>query len=606
MHPASPRGQDRNIAMSSLDLGIVGNCTISALIDQVGTVVWSCFPRFDGDPLFCKLLNDGAEHGFYSIELDDMVEHEQSYLPNTAVLVTRLTDSGGDGVEILDFAPRFLQFGRTFRPTTLMRMVRPFGETPRIQIRLRPVFHYGAHPPQITHGSNHIRYVGPDMSLRLTTNAPLTYLIDETPFILEDQIVLMLGPDESLRGPIIETGREFLEQTVDYWRTLTMRLHLPFEWQEAVMRAAITLKLCSFEETGAIVAAMTTSIPEMDSEGRNWDYRFCWLRDAYFVVRTLNRLGYIETMEDFLAYISNIVGSSQNGYLQPVYGIGLESRLDEREIGSLCGYRGNRPVRIGNQAYQHDQHDGYGSVLLAATQAFFDQRLRRPAGKHTFHRLETIGEQAFAMHAVPDAGLWEFRTRARVHTHSSVMCWAACDRLARIAGHLGVADRAALWQTRADRIRETVLREAWNRKLRSFAASFGGDEIDASLLLMHEVGFVRPDDPRFAGTVAAVERELKRGHYLFRYVRADDFGRPGNAFMVCTFWYIDALIAQQRTAEARELFENMLACRNSLGLLSEDINPDTHEHWGNFPQTYSLVGLINCAMKLSKTWEDVV
>jgi GH15 family glucan-1,4-alpha-glucosidase len=592
--------------MASLDLGIVGNCTISALIDRSGTVVWSCFPRFDGDPLFCKLLDEDGERGFYSIELHDLAEVQQSYLANTAVLVTRLTDARGEGVEISDFAPRFQQFGRTFRPTTLMRIVKPFGETPRIRIRLRPVFHYGRHAPQITRGSNHIRYVGVDTSLRLTTNAPLTYLLEETPFILEDQIVLVLGPDESLRGPVLETGREFLEQTIAYWRTLTMRLSVPFEWQEPVIRAAITLKLCSFEETGGIVAAMTTSIPEIDGQQRNWDYRYCWLRDAYFVVRTLNRLGYIETMEDFLAYINNIVGASEDGYLQPVYGIGLEGRLIERQVDNLAGYRGNRPVRVGNQAWEHDQHDGYGSVLLAATQAFFDQRLRRPAGRHTFHRLERIGDRAFAVHDQPDAGLWEFRTRAEVHTHSSVMCWAACDRLARIAGQLGLADRATHWQTRADRIRETILQRAWNPKLNSFVSSFGGEVIDASLLLMHEVGFIRPDDPRFVGTVDAVERVLKHGSFLFRYVKEDDFGSPENAFIICTFWYIDALIAQGRTIEARELFENMLACRNHLGLLSEDINPTTRDLWGNFPQTYSLVGLINCAMKLSKTWEDVV
>jgi GH15 family glucan-1,4-alpha-glucosidase len=592
--------------MSTLDLGIIGNCTISALVDRHARVVWSCFPRFDGDPVFSSLLGDAPDRGCYTIDLDGMVHAEQHYLRNTAVLVTRLTDASGDGVEISDFCPRFLQFGRIFRPTTIMRMVQPFGETPRIRIRIRPSFHYNAQSPTVTRGSNHIRYVASDTSLRLTTNAPLTYLLDETPFILEQPVALMLGPDESLRGPVIETGREFLEQTIAYWRTLCTRLSVPFEWQDAVIRAAITLKLCSFEETGAIVAAMTTSIPEIEGGGRNWDYRFCWLRDAYFVVRTLNRLGYVETMEDFLAYISNIVGSSENGHLQPVYGIGLERKLLESEVESLGGYRGNRPVRVGNQAYEHDQHDGYGSVLLAATQAFFDQRLRQPAGRHTFHRLETIGNQAYAVHDVPDAGLWEFRTKARVHTHSSVMCWAACDRLARIAHHLDLPDRAAHWQHRADHIHRTIVEKAWSPRLKSFVASFDGDEIDASLLLMHEVGFIDPRDERFAGTVAAVERELKRGTHLFRYIRADDFGQPENAFIICTFWYIDALIAQGRIEEARELFEHMLGCRNHLGLLSEDINPDTNELWGNFPQTYSLVGLINCAMKLSKTWEDVV
>ena len=592
--------------MSSLNMGLIGNCTISALVDQGGKIVWSCFPRFDGDPVFSSLLNENSEDGVYSIELDDLEEAEQTYLPNTAVLVTTLTDSAGSGIEIIDFAPRFQQFGRIFRPTTLARIIRPFGETPRITIRLRPTFDYGRRKPGITRGSNHIRYVGSDMSLRLTTNAPLTYILDETAFILEGEVVMLLGPDESLRGPVIETGREFLEQTIGYWRTLSMRLSVPFEWQEAVIRAAITLKLCTFEETGAIVAAMTTSIPEIEGEGRNWDYRFCWLRDAYFVVRTLNRLGYVETMEDFLAYISNIVGAAEDGYLQPVYGIGLEKKLIERQVESLSGYRGNKPIRVGNQAYEHDQHDGYGSVLLAATQAFFDKRLRQPAGVHTFHRLETIGDKAFALYNVPDAGLWEFRTIARVHTHSSVMCWATCDRLARIAGHLGLTERATHWQARADQIRETVLENAWNDRLNSFVASFGGDDIDASLLLMHEVGFINPDDPRFVGTVEAVERELRRGDHLFRYIKQDDFGEPENAFIICTFWYIDALIVTGRTAEARELFENMLASRNHLGLLSEDINPKTNELWGNFPQTYSLVGLINCAMKLSKSWEDVV
>jgi GH15 family glucan-1,4-alpha-glucosidase len=592
--------------VSSLDLGIIGNCTIGALIDRQARIVWGCLPRFDGDPVFNSLVNDGGDAGFAEVELHDLANVEQQYMTNTAVLVTRLTNTAGDGVEITDFAPRFNQFGRIFRPTMLVRVIRPFGESPRISIRVRPTFEYGSRIPAMDRGSNHVRYVGTDLSLRVTTNAPVTYVTDETPFIIEGEIVMLLGPDESLRSPVKEIGREFLEQTVNYWQNLSMRLSVPFEWQEAVIRAAITLKLCTFEETGAIVAAMTTSVPEIEGGGRNWDYRFCWLRDAYFVVRTLNRLGYIETMERFLSYINNIVVSAEDGYLQPVYGIALESRLVERQIETLAGYRGNQPVRVGNQAYEHDQHDGYGSVLLAATQAFFDQRLNQPSGEHTFRRLETVGNKAFALHNVPDAGLWEFRTIARVHTHSSVMCWATCDRLARIARHLGLEDRADHWAERANIIRETVLREAWNEDKGSFVASFGGDDIDASLLLMHEVGFIAPDDPRFTATVAVVERELRRGDHVLRYNQRDDFGEPENAFIACAFWYIDALIATERTDEARELFERMLEGRNHLGLLSEHITPGTNELWGNFPQTYSHVGLINCAMKLSKSWEDVV
>ena len=307
-----------------------------------------------------------------------------------------------------------------------------------------------------------------------------------------------------------------------------MRLSVPFEWQEAVIRAAITLKLCSFEETGAIVAAMTTSIPEIDGQGRNWDYRFCWLRDAYFVVRTLNRLGYIETMEDFLAYISNIVGSSEDGYLQPVYGIGLEARLIERQIDNLAGYRGNGPVRVGNQAYEHDQHDGYGSVLLASTQAFFDQRLRRPAGQHTFHRLERIGEQAFAVHDQPDAGpVGVPHPRRGPHPFERDVLGglrpAGADRRPPRAGRA----RDPLADARRPDPRDDPAARPGTRRLNSFVAGFDGDAIDASLLLMHEVGFIRPDDPRFVGTVEAVERELKRGPHLFRYVKDGRFRQPG-------------------------------------------------------------------------------
>ncbi len=596
--------------MSSLNLGVIGNCAYGALVDDSARIVWCCLPRFDADPVFCSLIDDdlNARAGFFAIELVGAVGAVQGYRENTAILETRMVDDSGNRIVVTDFAPRFQTRGRTFRPTTLVRRIRASRGSPRIRIRLRPRFDYGARAPDVTHGSNHIRYAHPGQALRLSTNAPITYVLDETPFLLEEPVSLILGPDETLVGGIEETAREFEEKTATYWRQWTRRLALPFEWQEAVTRAAITLKLCAFEETGAIIAAMTTSIPEAADTVRNWDYRYCWLRDSFFVVRALNSLAEVETMEDYLRYLNNIISGSEaestDGHLQPVFGIGLERRLTERTVASLAGYRGMGPVRAGNQAFEHIQHDVYGNAVLAASQAFFDTRLLARPGHAELERLERVGERAFAMHDQPDAGIWEFRTMARVHSSSSLMCWAACDRLAKITAHHGASDRSEMWRRRADTVREAILERSWNPDLGAFADSFEGDGLDASILLMAEVGFIDSCDERFRSTVARIEQELRRGSYLFRYATADDFGVPRNAFNICTFWYIDALIRIGRREEAREMFDAMLDARNPLGLLSEDLDPSTRELWGNYPQTYSLVGIINAATRLSESWED--
>jgi GH15 family glucan-1,4-alpha-glucosidase len=371
-----------------------------------------------------------------------------------------------------------------------------------------------------------------------------------------------------------------------------------------VIRATITLKLNAYDDTGAIVAAMTSSIPEAAGSGRNWDYRYCWLRDGYFVVNALNRLGATRTMERYLAYIVNIAANAGGGPLQPVYGIDGRAELDEQELPALPGYRGMGPVRIGNFAYRQVQHDVYGSAILAATHIFFDQRLTRRGDEALFRRLEPLGEQARRCHDQPDAGLWELRGSARVHTFSAVMCWAACDRLGRIASRLALTERAGYWQEQARQIHETICRRAWNAKRGVFVSTFEGEAMDASLLLLSEVGFLDATDPRFAATVAAVEKDLRRGDFIFRYIEHDDFGEPENAFLVCSFWYVNALAALNRREEARELFEGLLACRNSHGLLAEHIDPHSGEQWGNFAQTYSMVGLINSAIRLSIRWDQ--
>lgn len=593
--------------MRNLDLALIGNGRIGALLGDDGTIVWGCFPRFDGDPKFCALLNekpDAAENGLWSIELVDGMRSEQSYVTNTAVLTTRLTDRTGGAVEITDCAPCFVQYGRLFQPMTIVRALRCVAGKPRVIVRLRPSDAYGRATPQRTVGSRHVRYVGSDLTLRLTTDAPITAILEERPFLLEDPVTLLLGADESVTSDVHQVGRRFIEETLAYWRAWVRRLAIPFEWQDAVIRAAITLQLNTFDDTGAIIAAMTTSIPEAADSGRNWDYRYCWLRDSYFVVNALNRLGATETMENYLRYIAGIIAGVGDGPLQPVYRINGDAALTEQVEGALAGYRGMGPVRIGNDAFRQTQHDVYGAAILAATHSFFDKRLIRGGDIALFERLEPLGHRAIAVHDQPDAGIWEFRNTARVHTFSSVMCWVACDRLAKIAVRLGIPDAALRWRKTADRIHAAICERAWSDRRKSFVAGFDDDALDASLLLLVDLGFLKADDPRFAGTVAAIGRDLRRGDFIFRYTQPDDFGEPENAFVVCTFWYIDALATLGQRGAARALFETLLSKRNRLGLLSEDINPVTGELWGNFPQTYSLVGLINSGTKLSIPWDQ--
>ncbi len=590
--------------MRNLDLALIGNCTIGALVDARATITWGCFPRFDGDPVFCSLLREADDYGFFAIELADCERTEQHYLENTAVLVTTLYDRHGGAIEITDFAPRFGQFGRRFRPIMLVRRVKRLAGSPRITLRVRPACEDGARRPEVTWGSNHVRYITPTMTLRLTTDASVTALLQETTLFLEDTVTLLFGPDETVYEAAGEVGRRFLEETTRYWHEWVRALAIPFEWQEAVIRAAITLKLNNYDDTGAIVAAMTTSIPEAAGSGRNWDYRYCWLRDAYFVVNALNRLGVTRTMEGYLAYIINIAANSGGNPLQPVYGIDGRTCLEERVAPALSGYLGMGPVRVGNQAYQQVQHDVYGSAILAATHIFFDQRLTRRGDEALFRRLELLGEQAASCYDQPDAGPWELRSRAHVHTFSAVMCWAACHRLARIAGRLGLAERAAHWHEQAQQMHDVISKRAWNVQRGAFVSTFEGETMDATLLLLAEVDFLAADDPRYAATVEAVEQELRRGDFIFRYVGQDDFGVPENAFLVCTFWYVNALATLGRREEARELFEKLLARRNRHGLLAEHIDPASGEQWGNFVQTYSMVGLINAAIRLSIRWDQ--
>jgi GH15 family glucan-1,4-alpha-glucosidase len=597
--------------MSSLDLAVIGNSSVAALIDKRARIVFASMPRLDSDPVFCSLLRGGdaagadPADGALSIELREFESSEQAYLDNTALLRTVLTGTDGGSIEIVDFAPRYDLHGRTHRPPMLARRITPVAGRPMVKVLARPMSDYGGTACNSVRGSHHVLFTGERQRHRMTTTIPVSYVMEERYFRLDQQHWILWAPDEPIEADFEDLCRRYYEMTMANWRLWVRGLTIPFEWQEPVIRAAITLKLCMFEETGAIVAALTTSIPEAANTIRNWDYRFCWLRDSVFVIRALNRLGVTRTMEQYIGFITDVIDNAQNGVIQPVYGISLEADLTETTAPALAGYRGMGPVRVGNAAYYQVQNDVFGSMVLAAVHLFFDQRLlRKPANEELYGQLEDLGKRAAAVYDQPDAGLWELRGTANVHTFSAMMCWAACDRLKRIARIMGKTDRTEFWGGEAERLKSEIVRRTWSEKRNSFVSTFDGNDLDAALLLMAQIGFVQASDPRYVATVERIGQELKRGDFIYRYVVSDDFGHPETAFLVCTFWYIDALASIGRTIEARALFEKIMGYRNRFGLFSEDVDPKTGELWGNFPQAYSMVGLINSAMNLSLSWEE--
>ena len=584
-----------------LDLAVIGNGRTAALLEPSSRLVWWCYPRFDSDPIFCRLLAGDEEKGFSDVVLDGMADYRSEYERNTAVVSTVMTDENGASIKITDFAPRFRAFDRILRPPQLFRIIEPISGMPRITIRFRPTNQYGVPMQTKSIGSNHITLRGSHSVVRLTTDAPLSYIDREAPFVLTRPVYLVMGPDEPFPADLSTTCREFADRTRAYWTEWVRRLSIAYDWQDVIIRAAITLKLSNFEETGGIIAAHTTSIPEAPHSGRTWDYRFCWLRDAYFVVKALNRIGATQTMEDFISFI---LGIASEDVIRPVYSIVPTDGMDEVIAENLQGYRGDGPVRVGNAAGGMLQHDTYGSIILAAMPMFFDRRLPRPADPGLFQLLERVGSLAKQSAFEPDAGIWEYRGRARVHTHSASMCWAGCNRLAAIGKHLGLKERASEWKSVADNIQSRLLEQAWNEKRGAFTAAIGVDELDASVLLLPEIGLIEVWDPRFVRTVEAIERELLRGKHVMRYAGEDDFGLPESAFLICRFWLIDAWWKLDRREEAIDMFNDALRYRNRYGLLAEDVHLQTGEMCGNFPQTYSMAGLILTAMRLSRSWED--
>ena len=582
------------------DLALIGNCQFSALIARNGSVVWCCLPRFDSEPVFGRILDESG--GEFSIAPIDGEDGEQRYLGNTNILETMFRTNEGRW-RVVDFAPRFERNGEMFRPTQLVRVVEPLEGTPRVSVRCEPIAGWSKARIDGTAGTDGVVFGDDANGLRLVTNMPLAHL-DGEPFILTRRtyFVLAFGA-EPVATPLAAACDQLLLSTTKYWQRWVKHCNIPPLFQREVIRSALALKLHYYEETGAIVASMTTSIPESAGSGRTWDYRYCWLRDAYYVLDALRLLGHFEEREGFTKYLLGISSQATDMDLHPLYRVDGSSDLEEQILPHWAGFNGDGPVRIGNGAALHQQHDVYGELVLALAPMFLDQRFEQERAPATLDLLESLARRAIAVVGTPDAGIWEFRRAWEPQTFSSLMCWAAVDRVARITAEFRPSVAAEL-RAAADRIHDDILSKAWSERRGRFAATYGGDDVDAALLQMVPLRFLSRDDPRLVATVEAVRDELSHNGWLLRYRTDDGLGVPSVAFVICTFWLADALALIGQTDEAQRIMARVREVLSPTGLMSEDCDIASRRLWGNYPQAYSHVGLIHAAFASSSRWSE--
>lgn len=585
------------------DFGIIGNCAFLAGIDQTTNVVWQCWPRFDSSFIFGSLL-DKDKGGEFSIKpFEEHYFSTQFYIENTNILCTEIETADGC-YRVTDFAPRFMNFERYFRPLMMIRKVEPLSGSPRVKVKCEPVGNYGETKATASYGSNHIEFLGLEKNVRLTTNISITYINSDLPILLNETKYLVLTYGSPLEAPLESTSEEFLRQTKRYWRRWVKSTSINKFYQKQVIRSALALKIHQFEDTGAIVAATTSSLPEAPGSGRCWDYRYCWMRDTYYILTAFNNVGHFEEMEQYFNYITNIY-STINGRFQPLYKITGEARIEER-ILDLEGYLGNKPVRVGNAAYTHIQNDVYGQVLISLLPLYIDSRFidmeRASLDKIIYDTLEKISK---TMHE-PDAGLWEFRDFAQYHCYTYLFHWAGASAALEIAKYKRNEKMAHLAKELKEMAAEKI-EACYNPELEAYTQAIGSDKLDASSLQLILMNYLDPNSERAKKHLIAHEKQLKTNEGLFyRYKHADDFGIPETTFLICAFWYVEALACVGRIDEAIKSFEQLLQYSNHLGLLSEDVDSKTGSQWGNFPQAYSHVGLMNAAYRIAKKLDHPV
>jgi GH15 family glucan-1,4-alpha-glucosidase len=585
------------MARHTYDTGIIGNCAFLAHIHKNTNIEWLCWPRFDSTFIFGGLL-DKKKGGEFSILPEGEYTSHQYYLENTNVLITEISPATGGMYRVTDFAPRFYQHQRYYKPLMLFRKIEAIEGSPRVKVKCEPVSEYGAVKLRVNRGSNHIQYLGGEENIRLTTNIPISYVFDEQPFVLNEIKYLALTYGEPLEAPLITTAERFLSETIQYWRTWIKHSSIATYFQPYVIRSGLALKIHQFEDTGAIIAASTTSLPESPGSGRNWDYRYCWLRDTYYVITALNHIGHFEEMERYFSYVTDISFSTEERY-QPLYSITGKKDLVENVLTDLEGYLGNQPVRVGNQASEHIQNDIYGQVMISMLPLYTDHRFVFSERKDSVRWIEFLLKKIEFTIDEKDAGIWEFRNMANIHCYSNLFQWAgasAAEKMARTIDNQELIDKAVSLKERA----AAHIESCYDPVRKVYTNSAGSSNLDASTLQLIMMNYLDPTSQRAKDHLIALENELKASNGLFyRYLYKDDFGKPKTTFLICAFWYVEALASVGRIDDAQREFGNLLKYSNHLLLFSEDVDENDGSQWGNFPQAYSHVGLMNAAYRIA-------
>lgn len=579
-------------------MGVIGNCAFMAYIDTKASVRWLCWPRFDSSFIFGDLLDDEKGGEFSVKPTAKIIETKQYYITNTNILVTEVYTEEGN-FKVTDFAPRFEQDDRYYKPLMMIRKIEPLKGTPSIKVVCNPTGEYGEFTPEKSQGSNHIRYLGYDQHMRLTTNIPLSYVMEENPFVLSGAVYTVLTYGAPLEAAIEATSEAFFTKTKRYWRNWVKSTSISFFHQEKLIRSSLILKIHQYEDTGAIIASGTTSLPEYHKSTRNWDYRYCWMRDSFYTLNAFNNIGHFEEVEAYFKYIENVTRQEEDRY-QPLYTITAQKQITEIEM-PLKGYLGeNKPVRIGNDAYTHIQNDVYGQVLTSLLPLYADKRFTNKYRMHTKNLVEHTLQKIADTMEEKDAGLWEFRDRPGHYCYTFLFHWAgasAAYKMAQYFDDVKMADKALKIKERA----AEMIERCYDEETGVYMQAANSKDMDASCLQLITMNYLDPNSERAKRHLAGMEKELMAKDGLFyRYRHVDDFGAPETTFLICAYWYIEALACVGRVKEAIEYFEKVSSYANHVGLLSEDVDSNDGSQWGNFPQTYSHVGLMNAAYRISK------